>query len=72
MLELIAVKGEMIESPSLIEQVCSDKDDDKFIACAVASTTRIIVSGDRALLKVSGCRGITIVNPAQFIAQYLK
>jgi uncharacterized protein len=38
----------------LKEPVCEDPDDDKFIACALASGCELIISGDKHLLKVSG------------------
>ena len=53
-LELLALKGEVVKAPPLTERVCSDPDDDKFLACAIAGGTRIISSGDKALLKTSG------------------
>ena len=43
--------------PDLREPVCDDPDDDKFLACALASGAKVIVSGDKHLLKVSGYHG---------------
>ena len=71
-LELIAVRARIVDSPALPEQVCSDEDDDKFLACAVAGRAKIIVSGDKALLKVSGYGGISVVKPRDFAEKYLK
>ena len=45
-LVLIAHYSQVVEAPPLAEQVSRDSDDDKFIACAVASDTQIIISGD--------------------------
>ena len=70
-LELVAVKASMTDAPPLGEQVCSDADDDKFLACAVASRTRLICSGDRALLKTSGFRGITVLRPHELVERHL-
>jgi predicted nucleic acid-binding protein len=56
----------------LAERVCSDPDDDKFLACAVASRTKIVVSGDKHLLAVSGFRGIKVVKPRQFVDEHLS
>lgn len=39
------------------------KDDDKFLACALASGAGIIVSGDKHLLSVTGYRGVEILRP---------
>ena len=71
-LELLAVKSTIVESSPLEEQVCTDPDDDKFLACALASRTRLIVSGDKALQRVSGYRGIVVFSPRQFVDQYLS
>jgi len=71
-LELLAIKARIVESSLLVESVCSDPDDDKFIACALASRTKLICSGDKALLKASGYRGIKILKPKEFLETYLK
>jgi putative PIN family toxin of toxin-antitoxin system len=70
-LELLTVKAELILAPGLPEPVCDDTDDDKFLACALASKAKLIVSGDKHLLRVSGYRGIVIVSPRKFIDEYL-
>jgi putative PIN family toxin of toxin-antitoxin system len=50
---LLLVHAEMVDAPAnLLTQVCSDPDDDKFLACALVSSAKVIVSGDRALLAV--------------------
>lgn len=71
-LELLAFKGEVVRAPPLGEQVCSDRDDDKFLACALASGTKVISSGDKALRKTSGYAGIEILTPREFVGKYLK
>lgn len=70
-LALLIVKADFIFTPSLSVQVCDDPDDDKFIACAVAGKSQIIVSGDKHLLKISGYRGIEVLKPRQFFDKYL-
>ena len=71
-LELLTLRGRIVNAPPLKENVCSDPDDDKFLACAIASGTRIICSGDKALLKASGYKGITVLNPKNFVVGHLK
>lgn len=71
-LELVAINAQMINSPPLPHQVCTDQDDDKFLACAVASQTKIIVTGDKALLRTSGYAGIEVITPKAFIDKYLS
>lgn len=55
----------------LQEPVCEDPDDDKFFACALASGSRVIVSGDKHLLKASGYQGIEVLKPREFLDRYL-
>jgi predicted nucleic acid-binding protein len=45
---------------------CSDKDDLKFLACALAGNATCVVSGDRALLRASGYEGIEVMTPRAF------
>lgn len=71
-LELLAFKGKVVNAPPLTERVCSDADDDKFLACAMASGTRVISSGDKALRKTNGYAGIEVLSPREFVNKYLK
>ena len=71
-LELLAIHAQVVNAPGLPEQVCTDADDDMFLACAVASKTRIITTGDKALLKTSGYAGIAVLTPRAFVDRHLK
>ena len=71
-LDLLVVKAEMVETKPLPEQVCIDADDDKFIACAAAGSSRLIVSGDKHLLDVSLYQRIEVMKPRQFVESYLS
>lgn len=44
---------------------------DKFLATALAATVRIIVSGDKHLLRVSGWHRIEVLKPRQFVDRYI-
>lgn len=70
-LELFAIYARIINAPDLPEQVCSDPNDDMFLACAVATGTKIIVSGDKALRKTSGYHGIDVMAARTFADKYL-
>ena len=70
-LELIAINAHIVNAPALPEQVCTDADDDMFLACALASGAKIIASGDKALLKTSGYCGIEVLKPKDFVSRYL-
>ena len=70
-LELVAIHAQMINAPPLVRQVCTDPDDDKFLACAVASQAKIIVTGDKALLRTSGYADIEVLTPKAFLEKHL-
>ena len=71
-LTLIIANSDIIHPPSFLNQICKDPDDDKFLACALASGSSTIVSGDKHLLKLSGFRGLDILTPRAFTEQYLR
>lgn len=70
-IDLVTTNAEIFPNQVLPESICEDPDDDKFIACALAGRCRVIISGDRHLLKVSGFRGLTVMSPRRFIDEYL-
>ncbi len=70
-IDLVTTNAEVFPNQVLSESICEDPDDDKFIACALAGRCRVIISGDRHLLKVSGFRGLTVMSPRRFIDEYL-
>ena len=53
-----------------IEPRCRDPKDDKFLALALASRARTIVSSDHDLLVLNPWCGISILTPAQFVEQF--
>jgi putative PIN family toxin of toxin-antitoxin system len=71
-LELIAIHAQVVDAPPLPAPVCTDSTDDMFLACAVASGTKIITSGDKALLRTSGYKDVEVLTPRAFLDKYLK
>ncbi|MEI6263436.1 MAG: putative toxin-antitoxin system toxin component, PIN family [Deltaproteobacteria bacterium] len=69
--EFVSKNMKMIIAPDLPEPICVDPDDDKFIACALAAGCKIIVSGDKHLLNVSGFCGIQVLKPRDFVDRFL-
>lgn len=64
----ILIKSSKIYNVSPLKtQVCRDPDDDKFIACAIATNVKIIVSGDQDLLELDGYQNIRVMKPRHFI-----
>ncbi len=68
---LIVQNCHIVDPLPLAKPASSDADDDKFIACALASATNLIISGDRDLLALSGYDNIQIVTPREFVDRHL-
>ncbi|MGC9522637.1 MAG: putative toxin-antitoxin system toxin component, PIN family [Anaerolineae bacterium] len=64
-LKHVAIVVEPQTTPNVIE---NDPADDRVLACAVAAGAAYIVSGDEHLLRLKQYRGITILQPAAFLA----
>ena len=71
-LNFVLEHAKLYKSVVLKEPVCEDPDDDKFFACALASGSEVIISGDKHLLKVSGYQGIQVLKPREFLDEYLE
>lgn len=63
--------AEVVAAGPLTKQICSDPDDDKFIACAISSKASVIITGDTALEAVGEFQGVRIMSPAAFVAEFL-
>ena len=71
-IELIAIHAVVVDSHEFPVSICEDPDDDKFISCALASKSKIIISGDKHLLKISGFEGIEVLKSRDFIDKHLS
>lgn len=71
-LQLLAIHAVFVRPKKLAAQVCEDPDNDKFLECAIAGKSKLLVSGDKHLLKISRYKGIVIVSPRNFVDNYLK
>ena len=69
-LATIGTKAIWISPISLIDQICDDPDDDKFIAAAISGNAQFVVTGDKALLRVGSIAGADIITPSQFINNF--
>lgn len=70
-LDFVTIKAEIVPAERLSERVSDDPDDDKFLACTISANSKIVISEDRHLLKVSGFRGIKVMKPRLFVDDYL-
>ena len=71
-IELLTIHGQFVDTQGFDISECEDPDDNKFIECAIASNCKIIISGDKHLLNVSGFQGTTVLKPRGFVDRYLK
>ena len=71
-IDKIAMNSILSFSINLQESICSDPYDDKFFAAAIASKSKIIVSGDNHLITKSGYAGIKVLKPGDFLRNYIS
>ena len=69
-LKWIERKAKVYEPGPVGRQRSRDPDDDPFLACALASDARTIISKDKDLLVLEKPFGIEIVTPRQFLARF--
>ena len=69
-LKWIERKAKVYELAPVGKQRSRDRDDDPFLACALASGARAIISKDRDLLVLEKPFGIEIVAPREFLARF--
>ena len=69
--DFLLVHAEITFPRALPAQVSPDPEDEKFIECALSAGIKLIVSGDKDLLGVSGYEGIRVLRPRAFVERYL-
>ena len=69
-LEFVIHNAIIYAAPPLPERVCVDPDDDKFLACALAGKSNLVISGDKHLLTASGYKKVEILSPREFLNRY--
>jgi len=72
LITLLAAGADVVDAPDLSESVSRDPDDDKFLACALAASAPVVVSGDLDLQTLESWRGIRILAPRTFSDEYLR
>jgi putative PIN family toxin of toxin-antitoxin system len=70
-INLVTLNSTIVSPVNLHKPVSLDPDDDKFIACALGADCKLIVSGDKHLLDISGYSGIEVLKPAAFVKNHL-
>jgi predicted nucleic acid-binding protein len=72
LVDFLAVHSEIVLPPSLPLVIRADPSDDKFLECALVGNAACIVGGDKHLLNLSQFKGISILNPRDFVLRYLR
>ena len=67
----ILKSSHIVEAKSKVK-FSRDKDDDKFIYCALASNSPYIITGDKDLLDIKKVQNIEILKPNEFLKIYFK
>lgn len=72
--EIIRKEATMVEvitsNPMDLTQLCRDAKDIQFLVLAATAQANVIVSSDQDLLVLHPWRGIAILTPAQFFAEF--
>jgi putative PIN family toxin of toxin-antitoxin system len=68
-LNWIERRAKVYEAAPVGKQRSRDSDDDPFLACALASRAKIIISKDNDLLILGKPFGIQILTPGQFLSR---
>lgn len=69
-LKWIESKAKVYEPAAVGKQRSRDRDDDPFLACALASGAKAIISKDADLLVLEKPFGIEILTPREFLARF--
>lgn len=64
--EKIASLCTIIHPDQEVKDVCSDEDDNKFLACALAANVEILISGDKHLLDLKQYKSVRILTAREF------
>ena len=71
-MELVRESFTCVDSSTVFSVIADDSDDDRVLETALASQSRVIVSGDGHLLALGAWRSVTVFSPADFVTAYLK
>lgn len=69
-LELVQQTFHLVSPVKQVEAVSADPDDNAIIEAALGAQASVIISGDGHLLSLGVYRGVRIVSPADFLAEW--
>lgn len=65
--EDLVVLADLVEGDAVASGVCTDRDDDKYLAAAVEGRADFVVTGDQSFLAVQTYEHVRIVTPRAFL-----
>lgn len=65
-LNLIAIRAEIVEDLEVPVELSRDPDDDKFLVCAAVAGA-VVVTGDKDLLAANGVLGVEVLTTRTFL-----
>lgn len=68
MIRLLSSRSHFVLALNQITEIKKDVSDNEILACAISARADFIVSGDKHLLELKSCKGISIITPGKFIA----
>lgn len=72
LLELLDKDAELVSGRVVLQGLCRDPKDDKFIACAAEGSADFIITGDSDLLDMVQVEQIEIIRPYDFLSVLKK
>jgi len=61
---------EVIEVREDVKGICADSADDKFLACALATSSDYLVSGDKAVTELKQYKSVKIIKLSEFLKMF--
>ena len=71
-LQALAELSHVVPDPFELPPYCRDKNDDKFVHCAISAKVDYLVSGDKDLLVLTKDFSFNIISPAKFLNMLSK
>jgi uncharacterized protein len=69
LIKLVHQKAKMVK-PNFKVEICRDRDDNKFIECAIKGNANIIITGDKDLQVIGMYKNIIILNTRDFLETF--
>ena len=65
----VAALCTIIQVDKTVENVCPDRDDEKFISCALSANVQVLISGDKHLLDLKQYQTVRIITAQKYFQE---